>query len=292
MKSHKIKKGKFFHEFHEMVKRKTAQPTKSTLQDLEPEIEQRYRQYWNNRSEPEQLPPNVDALARSRVETQSLEDAYDPGALIMKRWKAKLFNGKIQRCPYCQIETATHWDHFLPHSLYPDYSVYQPNLIRTCDRCNTRKSANKVYPTREIIHPYFDPLETVKFLHCDVGSTPTVTATFSIQPDTTQNGFSPYLDNIVKEHFEFFDLADVFRGEAAEAIGQLSDALRSRAEVDKLPPSKAFIDTYSDNKIIAAFSEDKNENCWEIAFWRATLRVSSQLANFWTVKFKNEGLIP
>lgn len=292
MRSHKIKKGNFFHEFQEMVGRKTAEPAKSTLQALEPEIEKRYREYWRNRNHPEQVQPNNGVLERTVIETESLEGAYSPGALIVERWETKLFNGKIPRCPYCQIEKATHWDHFLPDSLYPDFSVYQPNLIRTCGGCNNRKYANTVHPNRELIHPYFDPLDTVRFLHCDVGWAPTVTATFSIWPDTGQREFTPYLDNIVREHFQFFDLADVFEGEAAEAIGHLTNALRTRAEVDHVEPSRDFIEHYSAHNLTAAFREGKNENCWEVALWQAIRRVSSQLATFWTTEFRNEGLIP
>ncbi len=289
MRCHKIAKGNFFSEFQQMVKRKTTQPNKNTLQALQPKIRQRYREYWENQSRPENTSPNQGVLSRTQIQVQSLESAYDPGALILRRWGAKLGNGKTQRCRYCQIETATTWDHFLPYSLFPDYVVYQPNLVRVCDVCNARKNANKVFPIREVIHPHFDPLDSVQFLHCELGWTPTVTANFSIQPDTTQNGFSPYLESVVKKHFDFFGLADVFMGEAAEAIGQLAFVLENRAEVDNLLPSPMFIENYSQKNIDAAVREEKNENCWEVAFWRATRSASQQLANFWTEKFNNEG---
>ncbi|MEE3046005.1 MAG: hypothetical protein VX620_12190 [Pseudomonadota bacterium] len=291
MKHQKISKESFFKDFQEMVARKTAEPTKSILQGLEPVIKQRYISYWEHRQKPEELPANEHAHARTVDQRTALESAYNPSSAIIEAWKTKLFKGKVARCAYCQIEKGTHWDHFLPESKFPDYSVYQPNLVRTCDECNTRKSANKTYPDREIVHPYFDPLDSVVFLHCTISCEPALSAVFSIEPDTSQPGYTRYHHTIVSEHFNFFDLANIFQGEASAALGEFSDTLRNAVIDSENLQIKSFIERTSRTRIQKEQENGKNENCWEIALWEAVLTSSEDLDAFWRSRFIAEGIL-
>lgn len=63
------------------------------------------------------------------------------------------------KCPFCGgIGRPTNLDHFLPKTLYPQFSILPANLIPACRDCNMEAKKNKFASSKEeqVIHPYFD----------------------------------------------------------------------------------------------------------------------------------------
>lgn len=72
-------------------------------------------------------------------------------------------------CPLCgqrEVETV---DHYLPKTKYPTLVVTPTNLIPSCHACNKKKlSSTPTCSEDEPIHPYYDDIETERWLFATV----------------------------------------------------------------------------------------------------------------------------
>src|SRR5690606_10227146 len=61
-------------------------------------------------------------------------------------------------CPVCGRSAVGTIDHYLPKSLYQEFSFFSCNLVPACDRCNNKRgnSARGSVVGERPIHPYFD----------------------------------------------------------------------------------------------------------------------------------------
>lgn len=48
-------------------------------------------------------------------------------------------DGVLQMCPICGVKHISDWDHYIPRSVMPEYSIHVQNLIPTCRDCNGDK---------------------------------------------------------------------------------------------------------------------------------------------------------
>lgn len=74
-----------------------------------------------------------------------------------------------RKCPYCDERIANELDHYLPKSEYPLFAITVENLVPICSMCNREKLAK--IPSKieeEIIHPYFDDVESENWLRLKV----------------------------------------------------------------------------------------------------------------------------
>lgn len=77
----------------------------------------------------------------------------------------------LRSCPMCGSPTTGGLDHYLPRSVYPEFSIMAANLVPACTHCNSGVKGNVyrgISPDR-FIHPYFDtfastPLWEVAFV--------------------------------------------------------------------------------------------------------------------------------
>ena len=68
-----------------------------------------------------------------------------------------LASGKKDGCCYCSDCEPTELDHFLPKSIFPEFSIFPSNLVPTCHECNKFKDDD--YPRNNIdylVHPYYE----------------------------------------------------------------------------------------------------------------------------------------
>jgi hypothetical protein len=90
-------------------------------------------------------------------------------------------NGK---CPLCSVRTADTIDHYLPKMKYPVYALTPITLVPSCTICNEDKHTS--FPTKseeQTLHPYYDDIDGVPWLHATVIPTSPVTIDY-------QNRFS------------------------------------------------------------------------------------------------------
>jgi len=60
-------------------------------------------------------------------------------------------------CPMCGYAQAASLDHYLPKSLYPEYSIFSVNLVPACPTCNLIKgNLCSQHPDERFLHPYYD----------------------------------------------------------------------------------------------------------------------------------------
>lgn len=92
------------------------------------------------------------------VSKSDLIDLYNR-KLINSQLEARSYYDRIRTsshiCPYCGKRHVTTVDHFMPKSIYPNFSITPINLIPCCSDCNTSKNDEK-YDTEDSIffHPY------------------------------------------------------------------------------------------------------------------------------------------
>lgn len=140
---------------------------KDLLLNLKEYVENRYDQYDELNDNLE----NIDATTINLdVPKDTKENKYEKNALIhmynsqeenakkyLEDIKAELEEGSL--CPYCAINDSEQIDHFLPKAKFPEFSLYLPNLVISCPRCNKKKDdicLDLVNNKRLIINPYFD----------------------------------------------------------------------------------------------------------------------------------------
>lgn len=90
--------------------------------------------------------PDVHTLAKARLtlkEKKDLKEGYDNRSDAVKRlletMRISLPEDHRDLCPYCNLDSTYQLDHFLPKSQYPELSLYGPNLLPICSRCNQIK---------------------------------------------------------------------------------------------------------------------------------------------------------
>lgn len=66
-------------------------------------------------------------------------------------------DGVLQMCPLCGKHEVTDWDHYIPRSVMPEYSMLVHNLIPTCTYCNGDKHGNWVENGKRVFfNAYYD----------------------------------------------------------------------------------------------------------------------------------------
>lgn len=70
-------------------------------------------------------------------------------------------NAKNNICPLCQLEEVSELDHYMPKSIFPEYSVYHKNLVPICHTCNNLKGNNNkiIFP-----HLYYEDIDGEELL--------------------------------------------------------------------------------------------------------------------------------
>lgn len=78
---------------------------------------------------------------------------------VQNRWEGHYDKMKIRIkvCPYCGFGEISEIDHFLPKSIYPEFSVFYFNLVPSCHICNSKKGNKK----NICIHPYLEDIKDI-----------------------------------------------------------------------------------------------------------------------------------
>ncbi|PHI39161.1 hypothetical protein CBQ28_01170 [Pseudoalteromonas sp. GCY] len=75
-----------------------------------------------------------------------------------------LRNRKLHQCPFCGRPGKPRvLDHFIPKSLWPEFSIFPNNLVNQCNSCSSKKWNHFYCDTdkrAKFIHPYYSSLLT------------------------------------------------------------------------------------------------------------------------------------
>ncbi len=179
------------------------------------------------------LPQNKSKKANKAIRTlqgqvtiNEMQDVYDlcfvpkdsPGRSV---YDSIMSLPQNKKCPYCFHRLVTTLDHYLAKAYYPYLSVTPANLIPSCKDCNMgkKKTSFPTSPAEELLHPYFDNIENELWLKAKVIKTSPAILDFYVDCPTQWNAL---LKDRVENHFNSFELNDLYGAEAAEELSNIS----------------------------------------------------------------------
>lgn len=142
-----------------------------SLNSIKPHIISRYHEFKKNRKELERLSPNTYTMEQKAC----LEGCYD-SETNSKKELISLIKGKLDThskavCCYCGIGRPTTIDHYLPKSLFPEFSILSYNLIPCCPDCNNLIRNHWIdteKKSRLFINFYFDEIPNENYLFAKI----------------------------------------------------------------------------------------------------------------------------
>ena len=201
---------------------------------------------------------------------KDLENLYDqrmvngPGRSI---YDQLLVSAKKDGCCFCSYEEPTELDHFLPKTVFPEFSILPFNLIPICHRCNKLKSTYVPEKSeKSYIHPYYEICDSMIWLNAvvnfELDAAPTVT--YHIAEEIADS--DPDLAKRIQ--FQFKELQLNYRY-----------SLRATIEISGIAYKleKLFADGGKNNvcnylKEEAESREEINQNSWQTALYNCLYR--------------------
>lgn len=163
------------------------------------------------------------------------------------------------KCPMCGVSRASAIDHYLPKSLYPEFSIYAFNLIPICPRCNELKSDRcQNNSPHEFFHVYLDFEPDYPLICATIETNPDLKIRYFVNPARSE---SDHLTIAFARQFEILELERHF---VNEAIGELF------GQYD------VFLSVFNDEgsrgltKLVRAISKT-SERVWGHNYWRTAL---------------------
>lgn len=214
--------------------------------------------------------PDVHVLPQARltkVEKENLIDGYDHRSAAVKRlletMRMSLPHNHRDLCPYCNLDSTYQLDHYLPKTKYPELSLYGPNLLPICGRCNQIKFNSIATPAgnRIFLIPSDDVFLREGLLLATLTMDPVPRFNFTIDPAAQLA--APERAQ-VERHFVRLQLALRYRRRANALLEPLREAVRkggSRARVAR----KLMLSG------LRSAANAGPANSWELAMYRAIL---------------------
>lgn len=263
--------GKDTMDFHDsVIRHKHEHPTdpgyKQRIQDLRTISEKRFKVYDEKfvNDKLEELEESEEAH-RNKADFQSLYK-YDVEPFVSLNIElSKDENGrKYPYCPLCDMEGTSSFDHILPQSKFPEFSDHPFNLIRSCQKCNGKKSSNwKENNKRRYIDLYIDEIPDIQFLFATVeisASGTSLAVTFMVE---NRNGIEPDLFRKINNHFTDLDICNRYDEGACEVISSLQDDVVSNLFLGVRK------DDIKDGILSKCMREQKRHG---VNYWRAILK--------------------
>jgi hypothetical protein len=170
----------------------------------------------------------IEIDPRTQVFKNSLRACYDKTTKPLRELKIAIKAVKPPRslmyCPMCGTTIHSTFDHYLPASLFPEFSVHVLNLVPCCSKCNSIKDnywINTATGARLFLHAYSDEIPDVIFLEVELHEVPSlagVGATFKLViPDEMDE----YNSRLIRSHFNRLHLLDRYRELSNDEIGEI-----------------------------------------------------------------------
>jgi 5-methylcytosine-specific restriction endonuclease McrA len=192
------------------------------LRYARPRVLAAYQQYAAN----QQNLTAVGQLRWTERQTIALKDLY---SLTSKRRPLAYIRDFLlnrvppEFCPYCSFGEAETLDHFLPQSLFPEFSLLSRNLVPCCPTCNRIKTAKNA---SHAIHAYFDDINT-RIVFATVNVAQTISTSYELR---NPNGMNPDLFARCERQFDLLNLAGRWKKQASLTIANRRGALRRTLE--------------------------------------------------------------
>lgn len=226
-------------EFHKkVVATKRASDKKNILQSLETDIEQSYKMYNNN------FANNTLSVLKPMVTTSQNKELLKGLYQFKRKAFTDLFvsltttkgNSRDMLCPNCTLMDCSQLDHYIPKSLFPEFSANSRNLIQCCSICNQKKLDRWLKGGKPIfLNLYLDDLPQEQYLFVDIKMDKSIPkVNFYLQNtgriDTT-------LFSRIESHYKELDLLKRFAEKADSVISEILRDYTATAEA-RVKPSQ------------------------------------------------------
>jgi hypothetical protein len=193
---------------------------------------------------------------------------YDSGSIAVVSLKDKLaadYSGAA--CPYCQLDTVSHIDHFLPRAHFPEFSVSLQNLLMSCDICNSKFKKEKWGngAAQEVINPRYNALPNNIYLESTVIYTSnSLVVGFFIRPGLP-------ISQLLQRHFALMNLNKRYIEKVT--LNEVPKMKNMLASESTQPAKLARLTGFVSDQITV-----NNANSWERAFYTAVNPLIPQIA--------------
>ncbi|NHR08583.1 hypothetical protein HA052_25665 [Chromobacterium haemolyticum] len=241
----------------------TRKPQKPILVVVQLNIEKKLDEYVNDIAQGMVLPLGLTGKRRDYY--YHLYDSKSKNVMAMKVKLIGQYSGAS--CPYCQLDTVSHIDHYLPRSIFPELSISMQNLLMSCDICNS-KHKMELWGNgnaQEVIHPRYNQLPSATYLEATVAYVSnSLVVDFNIRPGLS---VSPLL----QRHFTLMNLKTRYKEKVTlNEVAKIRKILLSESvQHKKIVRLQQFItDQITVNSV----------NSWECAFYTALAPLVNQIA--------------
>lgn len=164
---------------------------------------------------------------RVEVIRNVLRACYDQTTISLRKLKQAIKDVQPPRllkyCPMCCTTVPATFDHYLPASQFPEYSVHPLNLVPCCSQCNSIKDNYWINAAggRLFLHAYSDRIPEETFLAVvlhEKASLTGVGATFILVKPDNIDGQTWML---IQSHFCRLHLLDRYRELGNDEIGEI-----------------------------------------------------------------------
>ncbi|MGW5740211.1 HNH endonuclease [Amycolatopsis sp. NPDC003861] len=221
---------------------KAGSPAVDALVEVRDEVLDAYRVY-------DLLEGNPGSVIPLEISEEAKKALHDNFKFTQKRRLLSVLRDEAMEltykglCPMCCSAQVKDLDHYLPRSLYPEFSLLSLNLVPICSRCNGTKRSKIGTVGERFVHAFYDDLpEDRPALRVDLSfESRGIRADFSVNPALPGDLFK-----LVEYHFNNLELSEHYSVLASQELVERLQAL-----------DKTFIDEGSDG--VGEFAGDQSD---------------------------------
>lgn len=173
-----------------------------------------------------------------------------------------LANSKKNRCCFCSYNDPTELDHFLPKSVFPEFSILPINLVPSCHHCNKLKASDT--PTsaaKSYIHPYYEEYDSLIWLEAKLNFDDSGNPTVTYQISNSLKVNRPELATRIEYQFKVLQLNQRYSVQASEEVLDIAFML------ERLKNSAGKDQVKNQLSEAAQSRASRNRNSWQSALY-------------------------
>lgn len=227
--------------YFELIRQSKLSTASEQLEQIRLTIKDRYDDY-KALTDPNQLEKLSPNNGFTDAQEEALWQCYDVKTKELIALKSKIKENQVgslgAKCQYCGISAPDSFDHYLPKSVFPEYSVCSYNLIPCCPKCNLdkldywidTKSGNRL-----IINFYYDrlPLEQYLFVELKYDATKHLFSALFVLDN--RFGIDQNLFEIIFKHYEKLSLIRRFEPEVRAIFEEVVNGYETHLETGGRP---------------------------------------------------------
>lgn len=253
-------------DYYENIRTSKHSPVKDVLFGMHADISAQYENY-----ERAIAANNIDTLSAC-VRCGSIADHLcscykcSTKALVTlkKAIKSAQIDGRLKYCPMCGTTIPLTFDHYLPSSIFPEFSVFAPNLVPCCGICNSKKNADWLNNgRRQYLYAYIDDIPDQYFLVITLRAAQNPHRVGAFFELVRPIGLDDSMWALLASHFTKLGLIDRFNELANDEIAEIISSCKSHLDAGGMD-SREFLKCQA-NKL----SNVHGQNFWIAVLMKA-----------------------